>query len=178
MVTQVPFDELPSFRRTFGAAVSEERSTLEAFLDLYRDVVVRKVHGLSDDDARRRLVNSETTLTGLVKHLRVVEMNWFQRILARLPDHELAVPVDWEDPGFSFTLAAHDTTDGVAVAYREQCELSRQIAARHDLSDTVPHPELGEVSLRWIYVHMIHETARHVGHADILREQIDGATGS
>ena len=178
MTSEVPFDELPTFRRTFGARVSEERETLEAFLDLYRDVVVRKLHGLTDDDARRRLVNSETTLAGLVKHLRVVEMNWFQRILARLPDHELPIPVDWANPGFSFTLAPHETTDSLAAAYRHQCELSRQIAARHDLGDTVPHPELGDVSLRWIYVHLIHETARHAGHADILREQIDGTTGS
>ena len=160
MTTDVPFDELPSFKRTFGAAVSDERSTLEAFLDLYRDVAVRKLHGLSEDDARRRLVSSETTLAGLLKHLRVVEMNWFQRIVARHPDHELPILVDSEDPASSFTLVPDETAESLTAAYRQQCELSRQIAALHDLTDTVPHPELGEVSLRWIYVHLIHETAR------------------
>jgi hypothetical protein len=61
--------------------------------------------------------------------------------------------------------------------YDEQCAVSRQTAAKYELDHVVPHPHLGEVSLRWIYVHMIEETARHAGHADILREQLDGTTG-
>jgi uncharacterized protein DUF664 len=67
--------------------------------------------------------------------------------------------------------------EGLITDYDRQCELSRQIAAHHDLADTAPHPKLGKVSLRWIYVHMIDETARHAGHADILREQINGTAG-
>jgi hypothetical protein len=70
-----------------------------------------------------------------------------------------------------------ETVESLIVAYNAQCELSRETAARFGLDDVVPHPYLGEVSLRWILVHMIEETARHAGHADILREQIDGTTG-
>jgi hypothetical protein len=65
----------------------------------------------------------------------------------------------------------------LVARYDEQCARSREIAAKKQLDDIVPHPELGEVTMRWIVVHMIEETARHAGHADILREQIDGSTG-
>ncbi|MGH3941116.1 MAG: DinB family protein [Pseudonocardiaceae bacterium] len=170
--------ELPQpVRRVIAAAVAEERPTLEAFLDFYRDTVTRKVRGVSEEDARRRLVPSATTLGGIVKHLRLVELNWFERILAQIPDSALP-PVSWDDPDAGFRMAAGETVDQLIADYDRQCERSRQIAARHELADTSPHREIGEVSLRWIYVHMIDETARHAGHADILREQIDGTTGS
>lgn len=177
MTVKVALEELPSAQRVVAAAVAEERPTLEAFLDFYRDVIVRKIGGMSENDARRRLVGSHTTLAGLLKHLRLIELNWFQRILAQTPDTDLPA-VSWDDPDSTFALESTDTTEGLIAAYRQQCDLSRQIAGRHQLTDTVPHPELGEVSLRWIYIHMIDETARHVGHADILREQTDGQTGS
>jgi Protein of unknown function (DUF664) len=77
----------------------------------------------------------------------------------------------------SWDLAEDDTVESLAEEYRRTCEQSRQTAARFSLDDVVPQRRLGHVSLRWIYVHMIEETARHVGHADILREQTDGATG-
>lgn len=161
-----------------AVAAAAERPILEAFLDFYRETVVRKITGLADHDARRRLVGSSTTLAGLVKHLRVIEMNWFMRILAQTPEGDLPVEVCWQDyADSSFMLAPADTIASLIAAYQHQCELSRQIARRHQLSATVPHPQLGTVSLRWIYVHMIDETARHTGHADILREQIDGQTG-
>jgi hypothetical protein len=74
-------------------------------------------------------------------------------------------------------LADTDTIESLVEAYQQTCEQSRQTAARFALDDTVPSARLGQVSLRWIYVHMIEETTRHIGHADILREQTDGATG-
>jgi hypothetical protein len=160
-----------------AAATADERQTLEAFLDFYRDALVRKLSGLSEEHARRRLVASQTTLAGLVKHLRVVELQWFQHHLAQTPDAQLPIAVAWDDPDWSFTLEPADTIEDLITAYQHQCELSRQLAGRYELDDTVPHPELGRVSLRWIYVHMIDETARHVGHADILREQSDGQAG-
>lgn len=163
-------------QQVIAAAVANERSTLEAFLDFYRDAVKRKVRGVSDIDARRRLVPSATTLGGLVKHLYWVEMNWFQRTLAQVPDSELP-PVAWDHPDATFRMEQEDTVNGLIVDYDRQCELSKQIAAQHELTDTAPHAQLGEVSLRWIYIHMIEETARHAGHADILREQLDGAVG-
>ena len=77
----------------------------------------------------------------------------------------------------SWELAGDETVGSLVEEYRRTCEQSRQTAARFALDDAVPQRRLGRVSLRWIYVHMIEETARHVGHADILREQTDGATG-
>lgn len=163
-------------QQVIAAAVADERSTLEAFLDFYRDAVKRKARGISEHDARRRLVPSATTLGGLIKHLYWVEMNWFQRTLAQVPDSELR-PVAWDNPDATFPMEPEDTVDGLIVDYDRQCDLSRQITAQYELTDTAPHAELGEVSLRWIYIHMIDETARHAGHADILREQLDGAVG-
>ncbi|HZC99359.1 MAG TPA: DinB family protein [Actinomycetes bacterium] len=161
-----------------AVAVADERAVLEAFLDLYRDRVKRKVRGVSEEDARRRLVPSMTTLGGIVKHLYWVELNWFQTVLAGRPKEDLP-PVPWsdEDPDADFRMEPDETVERLVAAYDEACALSRATAATRALDDTAPHRRMGQVSLRWIYVHMIEETARHAGHADILREQIDGTTG-
>lgn len=151
---------------------------LEAFLDYYRETVKRKVLGVSEEDARRRLVPSLTTLGGLIKHVRWVELNWFQRTLAMIPEEQLPqVPWCDDDPDADFRMEPGETLEQLIAAYDRQCELSASAAAGHGLDHVVPHPRLGQVSLRWIYLHMIEETARHAGHADILREQIDGAVG-
>jgi hypothetical protein len=96
--------------------------------------------------------------------------------LAQIPDSALP-SIAWDDPNATFRIEPEDTVEGLIADYDRQCELSRQIAAHNDLADTAPHHKLGKVSLRWIYVHMIEETARHAGHADVLREQIDGTVG-
>ncbi len=160
-------------------ATAGERSALESFLDHYRAVMCDKVRGTSDDDARRRLVPSLTTLAGLLKHLSRVEAAWFQRRLAQRPTDEIPVLKELEggDPDADFIVLPDDTVAVLIDEYEQQCAVSRAIAVRFELDDVVPHPRLGEISLRWIYLHMIEETARHVGHADILREQIDGAVG-
>jgi uncharacterized damage-inducible protein DinB len=152
-----------------------ERAVLETFLDLYRDAVMRKVGGVSGDDARRRLVGSATTLAGLLKHLAWVELEWFQRVLAgrSLPP----VPSQDIDPDAEFRVDPGETVDQLIADYQQACDQSRATAATYALDDRAPHPRMGQVSLRWIYVHMIEETARHAGHADILRELIDGTTG-
>ena len=160
------------------AAVAGERTTLEAFLDFYREAVKRKAKGLSDADARRRLVPSDTTIAGLVKHLARVEQSWFQHRLARIPAEELPlVARAFEEEDSDFRPADDESIEMLLARYDEQCARSREVVAGFDLDHVVPHPVLGEVSLRWIYVHMIEETARHAGHADILREQIDGSIG-
>ena len=166
----------PPARRVVEICVGEERPTLEAFLDYYRDAVTRKVSGVSEADARRQLVSSATTLGGIIKHLRRVEINWFERVLAQTPDRDLP-PISWDYPDAGFRLGPGENLDLVLAEYERQCERSRQLASRFSLADAVAHHELGEVSLRWIYIHMIEETARHAGHADILREQLDGAVG-
>jgi uncharacterized damage-inducible protein DinB len=159
------------------AAVADERTTLEVFLDYYREAVKGKVRGLSDEEARRQLVPSATTLAGLIKHLCRVEVSWFQHRLAQIPSEDLPALRWIDEPDGDFRIAPDEAVDTLIAQYDEQCALSRQTAARFKLDDVVPHPVLGEVSLRWIYVHMIEETARHAGHADILREQLDGTTG-
>lgn len=163
---------------TRTVAVAGERATLEAFLDFYRAAFAAKVRGLSDEDANRRLVPSETTLASLVKHLTRVEMSWFEHRLAETPLEELPyLQRVFADPDSDFRVEPGETVAVLLARYDEQCARSRAIASHKDLDDVVPHPELGQVSMRWIVVHMIEETARHAGHADILREQIDGSTG-
>ncbi|GIF20255.1 putative damage-inducible protein DinB [Actinoplanes tereljensis] len=161
----------PPLTRDELVSAGGERDVLEAFLDLYRDIVVRKVDGLSIQDAQRRLVPSSTTLAGLVKHLTSVEREWFQGVLDQRPTARVRV----RDDGWAIDPA--DTVDDLIADYRRACAESRAVASRFTLDATAPQPRLGQVSLRWIYVHMIEETARHAGHADILREQLDGSTG-
>jgi uncharacterized damage-inducible protein DinB len=158
-------------RREQGAV--GERTLLESFLDDYRDIVVRKVSGLSDTDARRSLVASSTTVGGLIKHLRWVEYGWFDQLLQeRSNDNRRTHDRAWE-----FEFLPEESLPTLITDYQTQCEESRRIAARYPLDHVVPHRRFGTVSLRWIYVHMIEETARHTGQIDILREQLDGATG-
>jgi uncharacterized damage-inducible protein DinB len=154
-------------------STGDERQVLETFLDLYRDILVRKLAGLSDDELRQRHVPSQTTLGGLVKHLSAVEREWFQVVLAGCAEDSPDAP----PPDGGWTLSRDDTAGSLLARYEQACAASRRIASGFSLDDCVPHQRLGQVSLRWIYVHMIEESARHVGHADILREQTDGATG-
>lgn len=155
------------------STTGSERQVLAGYLDFYRGIVAGKLAGLSEADARKSLVPSPTTLLGLVKHLASVEREWFGQVLERRPAAELGLPVA-ED---GFALGPGDTVDSVTADYRVACAGSRAAGARHELDEQVLTEHLGPVSLRWIYVHMIEETARHAGHADILREQTDGGTG-
>jgi uncharacterized damage-inducible protein DinB len=154
--------------------VASEREVLASFLDFHRGVVVRKVADLSISAAHARHVPSDTTLAGLLRHLAVTERQWFQQVLS---GHQAPAGEGPDDPDASWSVGAQDTVADLVAAYQLECERSRAAAAAHDLDQAVPHPALGEVSLRWIYVHMIEETARHAGHADILRELTDGTTG-
>jgi hypothetical protein len=146
-----------------------ERETLLAFLDYLRDAIVVKTEGISEADAQRALVASGTSLLGLVKHLTMVEVIWFQRSFAGL---DVRVP-----PG---DLTPGDTVESAVAAYRRECARNNDIVvAEPDLTKLCARkpPTTDPMSLRWILVHMIEETGRHAGHADILREQLDGATG-
>ncbi|TYB47644.1 DinB family protein [Nonomuraea sp. PA05] len=152
-----------------------EREVLEAFLDCQRRQIKAKIAGVSEADARRRIVPSMTTLAGLIKHLTAVERNWFQRQLAQRDPAD--IPGNSRGDDQSWELSPDDTLAGLIAEYDTVCEENRRIAAGFTPDDAVPSERLGEVSLRWIYAHMIEETAQHAGHADILRELIDGATG-
>ena len=148
---------------------TNERDTLLAFLDYLREAVVVKADGLSEADARRSPVRSGTSLVGLVKHLTMVEVSWFQWSFA---GDDVRIPTDRLDDG--------DTVASVIASYRDATARNNEIvAAAGDLSAMCARkpPTTDPMSLRWILVHMIEETGRHAGHADILREQIDGETG-
>jgi len=120
-------------------------------------------------------VPSATTMLGLVSHAAAVERNWFQHYLGGKPREEITGNARGDAP--SWDVGDGQTIGGVIAEFESACAASRQIAAGFALDQTVPRDQLGQVSLRWIYVHIIREHARHIGHADILREQIDGATG-
>src|SRR5258707_10015440 len=156
-------------------STGSDRQVLEAFLDFHRQVLVSKVDGISENEARHRRVPSKTTLAGLIKHMIGVERGWFQEVLAGRKPEDIGPNVGGGDE--SWDLAENETVSSLIKEYEQTCEQSRQTAARFALDDAVPEPDMGQVSLRWVYVHMIEETARHVGHADILREQNDGAAG-
>jgi len=148
---------------------TSERETLVAFLDYLREAVVAKAAGLSPDDARRALVPSGTSLLGLVKHLTMVEVSWFQWSFA---GDDIRVPTD--------RVSDTDTVASVISTYRAATARNNEIVtATDDLSTLCARrpPTTDPMSLRWVLVHMVEETARHAGHADILREQIDGTTG-
>ena len=148
--------------------VAGERALLEEMLDVQRQEVARLLHGMSETSARARLVPSLTTPLGLVKHATFVEKVWFHSRVAGVPREALGLP-DTVDA--SFVLQPGDTIGSVTDGFVAACAQSREIAASHDLHEHFPWHE-GRVSLRFIYVHMIAELARHAGHGDILAEQL------
>jgi len=154
-----------------GALTKPERELLEAFLDQYRDELVRTLDGLTEEQARLRLVPSLTTPLALVKHAAAVERSWFQKSLAGRPPEEI---IGGGDGGpASFHVEDGDTVASVIAEFRAASEESRRIAASYSLDDLAQHNRRGPLSVRWIYVHMIEELACHTGHGEILREQID-----
>jgi uncharacterized damage-inducible protein DinB len=159
----------------------DEFTLLTGFLDYYRAVMVRKAEGLSRDQLAVRVGPSTLTIGGLIKHLALVEHSWFH---SRLLGNEYGEPwaqVDWEDdPDWEFRTAADDEPFDLLRLYDDACARSRAAVAEvGDLEAVAKRPNRrGEVfSLRWILLHMIEETARHAGHADLIRQSIDGATG-
>jgi hypothetical protein len=147
-----------------------ERRLLESMLDRNRAELINTVRGLSEEDARRRLVASMTTPIGLLKHAAVAERIWFQHILAGLPKSECDGGTTSGDA--SFIIDTNETLADVIAEFERASERSRAIAAAFDLDDIRTHPRLADVGLRFIYLFVIEDFARHAGHGDILREQI------
>ena len=149
--------------------IADERTQLEQFLDSNREELVETVAGLTEGQARRRLVPSLTTPLGLLKHVTWAEQVWFHVGLAGRTREELGIPHE-NDP--SWAVSDDDSVASVIADYRRVCAEARELAAPYALDDLVLHNRRGPLTLRWLYVHMIEEIARHAGHADILREQI------
>jgi uncharacterized damage-inducible protein DinB len=167
----------PEVSRTRAPIVAAERPALDAWLDYHRQTLLFKCQGLSGEQlARRAVAPSSMSLLGLVRHMAEVERAWFRRRFAGQPDLP-RLYVSASQPDGDFDLAQASGAEQDFATFAQECELSRQTAEGHSLDETFKHPDGEVIDLRWIYVHMIEEYARHNGHADILREQIDGTTG-
>ncbi|NHC13230.1 DinB family protein [Motilibacter deserti] len=144
------------------------KAQFEAFLDEHRAALDASLDGLTEEQARLRLVPSKTTLLGLVKHATFVEKVWFDEAVTGRSRGEIGIPAS---PDRSFDLRPDDTIDSVRRAHREACEASRRAVASVGLDDLLPGNRRGPLPLRWVYLHVLRELAQHCGHADILREQ-------
>jgi uncharacterized damage-inducible protein DinB len=154
---------------------NDENGLVMAFLDYARGCVIRKVEGLSDEDAREPRTASGTSLGGLVKHLTWVERSWLQH---RFLGGEMVFAWTVEDPDADMRMELEETLAELVADYARAADETRALFAAHDLDEvTENHPRRGPVSLRWIGWHLVEETARHAGHLDILREQLDGVVG-
>lgn len=154
----------------------DERSTLLAFLEWQRATLARKCEGLEADQLRLRAAEPSTlSLLGLVRHMADVELSWFRKILAG-EDVEYHYSSD-EDIDGDFDNVDTADVDEAFATWRDECARADEIASRRALDATGHRSSGQEVSMRFILVHMVEEYSRHNGHADLLRERIDGATG-
>jgi uncharacterized damage-inducible protein DinB len=165
---------IPEVKRAEPSLVANEREMLDGWVDYHRATLLWKCQGLTEEQLKQRAVPpSKLSLLGLVRHMTEVENGWFSRAVGRLkepryftgetPDGEF----DWVDDA--------DAAADIAV-YLAECAESRRAVADLTLDHTFPRRD-DTFSLRWVYTHMLEEYARHNGHADLLRERIDGATG-
>ncbi|MDQ1697553.1 MAG: hypothetical protein QOJ03_2906 [Frankiaceae bacterium] len=145
------------------------RSQLDVFLDEHRRELSNCLSGMTEEQARRPLVPSRTTLLGLVKHATFVERVWFGEAITGGTRSELGLV---STPDDSFVLDDEDTIAGVQGAHAAACKASRQAVATLSLDDLLNGNRRGPLPLRWVYLHVLRELAQHCGHADILREQI------
>lgn len=165
-------------RRMPPVRTADERTVLTAMLDWYREGVVRKVEDVAPHHASATPLRSATSIAGLVKHLALVEDSWFSERYAGEPPGEPWVGVDWKaDPDWEFRTARDESLEDLVSLYEAACERSRSITEAHELDDLAARPHRGDFTLRWVLVHLLEETARHLGHLDVLREHLDGTTG-
>lgn len=168
--------------RTVPPRQAGERPMLESWLDFHRDTLALKCAGLDDAQVRLAPVEpSALTLLGLVQHMAVVERNWFQKVFAGLD----VPPLYEEGDGAGFALTPEHGMEEAVEVWRAEIARGRELTAAASLDDSGQFSEedaalLGDrhVSLRWILIHLIEEYARHNGHADLIRERIDGVSGT
>jgi uncharacterized damage-inducible protein DinB len=168
----------PRAERIEPATVAGERESLEQWVDYHRATLLTKCAGLTEQQLKQRAVPpSRLSLLGLVRHMLEVERWWFRM---HANGEDLTFPYDPDAAGLDFEQL--DEADAAAdlSAYQRECESARAAVAGRSLDEVVPsrrNPPGPERDIRWIFVHMIEEYARHNGHADLLREAIDGETG-
>jgi uncharacterized damage-inducible protein DinB len=156
--------------------VAPEREALAAWLDYHRAELLSKLDGLDEEQASRRVLPSLTTLQGLVRHLTKVEHIWF---VIRLTGSDDPVPFGWpEVQDGDFRLDESEGLEADVAAFVAACERSREIYADLTVDQIWTSSRGGDFDVRWVMIHMIEEYAQHNGHADIIRELIDGVTRS
>jgi hypothetical protein len=152
-----------------NAVHQSARAQFEAFIDDHRNMLNACLDGLTEEQARRRLVASRTTLLGLVKHAILVEKVWFDEAITCRSRAEIGIAAT---PDESFILTEQDTIASVQQAHRAACDAARQATSKLSLDDELRGNRRGPLPLHWVYLHVLRELAQHCGHADILREQI------
>ncbi|HEX6870449.1 MAG TPA: DinB family protein, partial [Micromonosporaceae bacterium] len=154
-----------------------ERLMLDGWLDFHRQTLLLKCAGLTPVQLKTAAVPpSSLTLLGLVRHMADVERWWFRQRAVGEPIESRYWTKEYPDGDFDLIESADAEAD--FAIFEQECELARAAVAKLPLEHTFTHPRGAEMSLRWIYVHMIEEYGRHNGHADLIRERIDGVTGA
>ncbi|MDT7787814.1 MAG: hypothetical protein QOF58_6233 [Pseudonocardiales bacterium] len=163
----------------------DELATLTGFLEFHRATLAWKTDGLTAEQLNQTTAKSSMTLGGLLKHLAYVEQQWFHTVLHDREPLEPWASVDWKaDNDWDWHSAAQDTPEQLKALWQDDVERARKCVAEAldsgdlgQLSKRAPWADGKKVSLRWILTHMVEEYSRHNGHADLLREAIDGTTG-
>jgi Protein of unknown function (DUF664) len=174
MVKRVPV--LPPFDPEVAPYRGDESTVVSWLLDYHRQVLLHKVDGITAQQARSTISPSDLSLLGLIRHLAGAEQYWFADVFLGLNE-----PSHWDDPDDrdrDFHPLDTDTMDDALAALHHEIERARQIASTTSFDTlSVGQRDDQQVNLRWIMVHLVEEYARHCGHADLLREAIDGTTG-
>jgi hypothetical protein len=154
---------------SFDVLLEDPRPQLEAFVEDYRGALEATLDDLTEEQARRRLVPSATTLLGLLKHVTWMQRVWFEECVGGTSRGDLGLV---QSPGESFRLADADTVASVTTAHRQACATARATVADLPLDTVVTGHRNGPRTLHWVYLQVLRELAHHCGHADILREQV------
>lgn len=167
----------PQIERDSTPPIADERQMLDGWLDFHRATLLGKCSGLTGDRLCQRAVPpSSLSLLGLIRHMAEVERGWFRR---RVAGEDVGFLYSSEaDPDGEFNHVHEADAEQDFVTFNQEVDLARAAVRDHALEETFYHSHRDvQMSVRWVYVHMIEEYARHNGHADLLRERIDGATG-
>jgi hypothetical protein len=154
---------------SFDVLLDDERIQFDAFVDEYRAAMERQLRDLSEEQVRRHLVPSATTLLGLVKHVTWMQRVWFEECIGGTTRQALGLVTS---PDESFQVREDDSIATVIAAHQEACATARAMVADLTLDSIVTGHRNGPRTLRWVYLQVLRELAHHCGHADILREQV------
>ena len=163
------------------STTADERAMLDGWLDYHRATLLTKCAGLTDEQLRIRSVEpSGLSLIGLLRHMTIVEYAWFEKVFTGAPERDLYSSPD--DVDYEINAVDEATADEAYAEFTKACAVSRRLAEGRSLDEIAEYARPGgdtvdRFSLRWIVTHMIEEYARHNGHADLLRERVDGEVG-